>query len=333
MDTLASMRASVIQWLRGSRVDDSQIDDAINDAVDSLFTTLLRASMSVLMGGPVNLTLDASSDGVNIISIADPTVAPTVTDVVSGALAEHTVVAGYTLATESGTETLISPATSHVVAVNNVAQVAAPAFVAGAIGWNMYCGSASTRLAKQNEEPIPFGVNFIEDDSGITNNPDDPVPPTQNTTADNIFYIRHLEHQTPDGNWTPWNQGDLDSLMMRRLGRTIPGRSDYFTYGWDLINQHQLEVRPALGAQMTTRMFFIVKPRRMRFNNSPLPFPTVPSTEFFRNFALSLIFLSLREINLATAWEKKADTARARCELALTFSNRPRNARVTPYRC
>lgn len=326
------MNAEVVKWLRGSKVDASQVNDAINDGIESLFMTLIRACLSIFMGGPTNLSLSAADQRTAVVSIANPTTAPTITDVVSGALAQHTVIAGYTLVTESGTETLISATTTHAVPINDVANVASPAFAAGAIGWNCYCGSVSTRLAKQNDEPIPFGVDFIEDDSGITNSPDDPLPPTENTTGDNIFYIRHLEVTTTSGILKAYNQGDLDSDMMRRFAASLASTSEYQNYGFDLINQRQIEIRPAMGTSITARYFYIVKPRRLRFANSPLPFPTVPSTEFLRHFALSAIFLSLREIHVAAAWDAKAEKARTRCELAVTAMNRPKNQRVTPYR-
>lgn len=326
------MRASVVGWLRGSLVTDSMIDDAINDANDSLFTTLVRSSLSILMGGPTDLVLSQDDQRATVVSIADPTVAPSITHVVSGALAQHTVIAGYTLVSDSGTETLISPTTTDVVPINDVASVTSPSFVSGAIGWNVYAGSVSTRLAKQNDEPIPFGTAWIEDDSGVVDDPDDPSPPNENTTGDNIFYIRHMEVQTPSGACQAWNQGDLDSDMMRRLAASLSSGTVYQQYGFDLINQRTVEIRPTMGSAITPRYFYIVKPRRLRFDNSALPFPNVPSTEFVRSFALSAVFASIREWKASEAWEKKSDAARSRCELAMAATNKPKNQRVTQYR-
>lgn len=325
------MRASVSSWLR-STVTPGVIDDAINDAVSTEFMALLKASLSILMGGPTNVTLTAASERTTLTSLTDPAVLLTITDTVSGALAQHTVIAGYTLVTASGTETLISGTTTRVVAANNVADVAAPAFVADAIGWNCYAGATANRLCKQNTEPIPFGTDFIEDDAGISNNPDDPLPPTQNTTGDNIFYIRHMEVLTSSAVLKSWNQGDIDSDMMRRLGLTIPASSEYQNYGFDLINQRQLEIRPALGSTLTARYFYIIKPRKMKFDGSPLPFPTVPDEKFIRCSALSDVFLSLREYKASEMWEKKAAQELSMCVQAVVAMNRPKNQRVTPYR-
>lgn len=333
MDTLGSMRASVVDWLRGARVSSDMVDGAINDAIESLFQTLTRASLSIFMGGPVNLTLSAGTDGAIIVSVADPTVAPTLSDVVSGALAQHAIVATYTYVTESGTETLISGTTTRTVPVNNVLSIASPAYASGALGWNAYVGSVSGRLVKQNEEPIEFGVAWQEDDTGYVNGPDEPGIPLENTTGDNIFYIRHMEVQTTSGALKTWTQADIDSDLMRRFGVMAASSSEYQNYAFDLLNQRQLEIRPALGATLTARYFWIVKPRRMRFSNSPLPFPTVPASEFIRQKALSDVFLGLREVQISNAWEAKAEKSRARCELAVTMINRPKNQKVTPYRC
>lgn len=338
-DTLGSLRASVQRWLRGSKVDDATINEAINDGVESLFTTLVRASLSVLMGGPVTLSLAAATSQETVVSIDDPTIAPTVSDTAADdpALASHTVDVEYTYVTASGSETLPSPITNHTCALGFVAAVHPPPIVNDAIGWNCYArSSAIGNLVKQNDEPLPFtttsSANFIEQDAGFTNDPADPEPPAENTTGDNIFYIRHIDVLTPSNVLRSWNQGDIDSDMMRRLSLTYASTSEYQNYGFDLINQRTLQIRPPTGASLTAKYYFIVKPRRMLFDNSPLPFPTVPSEEFLRCFALSGIFLALREINIAASWEKKADAARARCELALTITNRPRNQRVTAYR-
>jgi len=334
--TLAGMRASIQRWLRGSRVDPQDINDAINDAIDSLSTTLIRASLSVFMGGPVNLTIDADDQRATVISIADPLTAPTVSDVAATnpLLPLHDVRVSYTYVTDSGTETLASPITAWITAIGMVAEVSPPALVSGAIGWNLYASNSATvgDPVKQNDAPISFQDSWVEDDSGFTQEPDDPLEPLENTTGDNIFYIRHMEVQTPNNTLISWNQGDLDSTMMRRLSQTFATNSQYQTYGFDLINQRQLEIRPQAGGDITARYFYIVKPRRLRFDNSPLPFPTVPAIEFFREFSLALLFLELRETTLAKAWDDKAEKARSRCELAITSMNRPKNQRVTLYR-
>ncbi len=331
-DTLGSLSAEVIDWLRGTKVTSTIVNSAINDAIDTEFKALIRASLSVLMGGPVNLSIAAAAERTTIVSITDPVAATVITNVVSGALAQHTVIAAYTLVTDSGTETLISPTATAVIPVNDVASVTSPSWVNGAIGWNCYCADTTGRLAKQNQEPLEFGTPFIEDDSGIVDNPDFPSPPNENTTGDNIFYIRHMEVLTTAGVLKPWNNADIDSDLMRRAAMTLSSSSEFQSYAYDLINQRQLEVRPAIGDAITARYFYIVKPRRLMFANSPLPFPTVPSVKFLRCQALSDIFLSVRETSISNSWQKKADIELASCVLAVTSMNRPKNQRITPFR-
>lgn len=337
-NTLGDLKASIIQWLRGSRVAESQLNDAINDAYDSLFQSLLRASMSVLMGGPTNLAISAAAERTTIVSIVDPAVGPTVSSVAAtqvGIVLIHTVRVAITYVTSSGTETLASPVTTYTTTGDDlVASVHAPPIVAEAIGWNCYATNFATSggLVKQNDDPLDFVNVFIENDSGFSHDPNDPPVPSENTTGDNIFYIRHMEVVTSSNVLKSWNNLDIDSDAMRRLGMTLSSSSDYQNYGYDLINQRQLEIRPALGAALTARYFYIVKPRRMRFDKSPLPYPTVPSEEFVRQKALSDLFLSLREYNASVAWERKSDKARSLCELAVAAMNRPKNQRVTAYR-
>lgn len=324
------MRADVVDWLGGENVSLSRVNGAINDGVEALWEVLILAAVQIMMGGPVTIALAAGDEGRILVSIADPTVAPTLSDVVLGSLASHAVVAGYTLVTESGSETLLSPTSTRTVAINNVLSIAAPAFVSGAIGWNAYVGT-SGRMAKQNAEPIPFGTAWQEAETGSLDDPQFPSPPQENSTGDNIFYIRHLEFQTSSGMYKSYNAGDLDSDFMRSFAGSIAATSEYQNYAWDLINQRQLEIRPAVGQAFSPRYFYVMKPRRMRFDNAPLPFPTIPSTEFIRNYALSLIFLSLHEYDASQAWDTKADKALIKAVRAVTAMHRNRNDRVTPF--
>jgi hypothetical protein len=230
---------------------------------------------------------------------------------------------------------------TYVRGINATAQVSIPpTVIPGALGWNLYVGTTVNNLAKQNDEPLsilvasgpPTNQVFNEPATGFIAQPDGgPAPPTENTTGDNIFYIRHLEFKTSSGMYKRYYAGDLDSEFMSRMATYIASTSEYQTYAWDLINQRQLEIRPAVGAAFAPRYFYIVKPRKMRFPQSPLPFPNVPQTEFIRSYALSMIFLSLHEYVAAEAWEAKADKALLKAVRAVTEMNANRNNRVTPY--
>lgn len=331
IDTLGSLKADVLDWLEESTLSQSRVNGAINDGIESLWETLIRVCVSLFMNGPVTISVASGAERVFVTTVTDPSVAPTVTDVVDGALLQHTVVVAYTLVTESGTETLPSPATTHVTAANNVASVAAPAFVANAIGWNCYMGSSSARLAKQNDEPIDFANTFQEPTNGEIDLPNRPTVPTQNTTGDDICYIRHLECQMPDSTYKKYAATDIDSLLMQRAAGSIATTSQYQNYYWDLINQQQLEFRPTPAIGFTPRYFYIKRPRRLRFDSAPLPFLTFPSIAFLRSFALSRLSLSIREFESAEAWDKVSETERSRCELAVLQMNQPRNQYITPY--
>lgn len=331
-DTLGSLKADIVPWLLGERVSAVILNAAINDGIESLWQTLMKASLDLFMAGPTSISIAAAAERASIVSIADPVAAPTVGSVVAGALVERTVYAAFTLVTESGTETLISAIGNAVIPLNSVASIPTPAFVENAIGWNVYAAvGVSGRLAKQNDAPIEFGVSYQEPDTGFVNEPSNPSPPTENTTGDDIFYIRHLEAPDPNGAYQAFDAADIDSLMMRRMAGSIACASQYENYAWDLINQRQLEIRPAAGLSMIPRYFYIKRPRRLRFENSPLPFLTFPSTAFLRNYALAAIYLALKEFSSADRYEAKAEAERRSCELAVVEMNRPKNDYITPY--
>src|SRR6266446_4591963 len=192
-DTLGSLRAEVQDWLAGDTVPDARINTAINDGIESLWLTLIRACLSIFMGGPSNVSFSAASERTTLVSITDPTAAPAASNVAGGALGNRNYFITFTYATESGTETLESLVNPFAATLNNLCQVQSPAFSEGAIGWNCYAGSVTGRRAKQNDEPIRFGDDFLEPESGFSDEPQLPSPPIENTTGDNIFYIRHLE--------------------------------------------------------------------------------------------------------------------------------------------
>lgn len=343
---LAEMRSSVQRWLMREKISDDQINDAINDAIESFWDTAILAVLNIFMGGPVNVTIPSAAERVQLTTIPDPTVAPTITATAGGNYAStHDVYAVYTIVTDSGSETLPSPIGSLTnIAIANVALIAPPSFVSGALGWNLYTqvnatGSPAptdvTMFGLQNADPQPFGASYQEPDTGFVNpngqnalNP----PPVENTTGDNIAFIQHLEFKVPTGQYIAFDAGDLDSTMMRRFNQVIATPSPYQQYAWDLINQRQLEIRPAAGATFIPRYFYIAKPRRLAFDNSPLPFQNAPTTKYFRCQSLSDLFLSIHEYTAAAAWETKAQTELLRAVRAVSRINTNRNVYVTPFR-
>ncbi len=200
VNTLGGLKEQVILWLNGENCQPELITEAINDALESLWMSLMLAALNVFMGGPLNVTFNAGDQRVTLVSIADPLIAPTVTDVASDDAARASVAyyISYTYVTESGSETLASPQTQHTTATGKLCSTAAPAFVPGAIGWNLYSApypnAGSVLPVLQNDAPLSFSVASVEPETGYTMDPNGPVTPTENTTGDNIAYIRHLEY-------------------------------------------------------------------------------------------------------------------------------------------
>lgn len=341
-NTLGDIRAQVNRWTMGEGLQPAQMNDAINDGIESLWNSLILAVLQIFMKGPVNVTFQSGSERTTVVTITDPSVAPTATDSGTSTLPAVTYLIAFTYATESGSETALSPTLTYARAINKLALVTIPITdVSGAFGWNLYVGTDTNNLVKQNEAPIPILVSppstpilqqsYLEPLTGFVQAPMGPPPPTENTTGDNLAYIRHLEFQTPNSGYMAYNSGDIDSIMMRRFAGQIATSSPYQQYAWNLIDQRQLEIRPAAGATFTSRYFYIVKPRRLAFDNSPLPFPTIPSTEFLRDFALAQLFLALHEYEASDRWEAKSERRRLEAVRAVSQINGNVNDRVTPY--
>jgi hypothetical protein len=327
------MKASVEKWLRES-VDPDLCGDAINDAIESLWESLILVQLSLFMEGPVNVTFAAAAERAQIVVITDPLVAP-----VAGILAGGSLAAGrtysitYTLVTESGSETLESPALAYtVVGANNLCEVNTPAFVDGAIGWNCYASQSAALRCRQNDMPIPFSqLIYVEPETGWVNEPSLPSPPLANTTSDNVFYIRHMELALASGGYRAWDQADIDSELLRRASRGVASSSQYQNYYWDLINGRTIELRPAAGVQQIPRYFYIAKPRRLRYDNAAIPFQTLTAKRFIRYFALSLLCVSIYEFDQARGWEDQAEKARTQMLLSVNQQNQAKHRTITPY--
>lgn len=338
-DTLGTMRASVLQWYKGDD-DPTLINDMISDAVESLWDSVLLVNLGQIMGGPIqNITFSAGNERQEIVSITDPTVAPTINTVVLGALLQRTLVFGYTFVTESGSETKLSPTSSQVVPVNSVAKVLPPVFpgtpaAIGSvpIGWNVYGADVIGRLAKQNPVPLDFAQFYQEPTStGVIDEPNQPSPPQTNTTADDIFYIRLLEVQNQDSTWTRWQGADLESLLMKRMSRAIAPSSTYYPYAWDFVNGNRIEIRPAAGQALNPRFFYTRKPRRLRFDAAAIPFTNISATEFIRLYALASLHLTNRDYSSHNVWNGKAERKRMDILKGLNTQQRVKQTRITPF--
>lgn len=345
--TFGDLKSSVLAWLREdmSQGGDGQIlNDAVNDAIESLWISIALARLEEVMGGPVtNVSFGSAAERVSLVSIANPLVAPGISYLPGGALGVRDVAASFTYVTESGSETLESPVNVFRIPLPaGVSQLAfftlqAPyVFPPGAVGWNLYADLNGGQRARQNLDPIPITQGFTEPIEGLVfiSNPDHPAPPAVNSTGDNIFSINNMEIQTPDMAYKPWDEASLGSEMMRRAGRTLSGTSLYQSYYWDLVtgNGNQLEIRPAAGVTLNPRFFFVQKPRRIKYDMADIPFTGIVSAPgFLRNFAISLIKLANDEYEASEQYGRKAEQERAIIVQSITRKNLHKDDRIIPY--
>lgn len=356
MDTLGSIRAEILGWLRGDYATDTDlplVNSAINDATEDIWNAMMPVSLSRFFGldSPVTFALPSGAERVQLVAIADPTVAPVPVTVAGGALGARTYLITYTYVTESGAETLPSPTASIAIAANNLVQIPSPAAVANAIGWNAYVSvtNNAARLGLQNQNPLSFGVAFTETPVGFVDYPgaqqqpgavqsaSQATPasvsvPSENTTADNISWITHMEVRTSDTLLRSWNQYDIDSELMRRYGRQLSSASEYQTYVWDIINGNRLEFRPSAGQAFTPRYFYIAKPRRLRYDQGTIPYTQIPGVhEYIVNKSVSRLKLGVEEYAAEQAWAAKAAEVKVGILSALTQEIWSKNTRIAPH--
>lgn len=355
-DTLGSIRAEILLWLRGDldAIDDQPlVNAAINDATEEIWMSMMQAALARFFGldSPVTFTLPAGAERVQLVSIADPTVPPATGTVAGGALLLRTYLVGYTYVTESGSETQMSPTTVQIVAANDLATVTPPTQVQGAFGWNCYVSVSNNMglMALQNQQPLGWLGTFQEPPVGWVDYPDaqqtppqvQPAtyptpagspPPSENTTADNISYITHMEVRTSDTLLRSWNQYDINSEVMRRYARTLSTASEYQTYVWDIINGNRLEIRPSAGQQFNPRYFYVAKPRRLRYDQADMPYQNISGVhEFWVNRVMARLKLALDEYISSTSWTGMAATKKLEISMALLQESWAKNDRVTPF--
>ncbi len=112
------------------------------------------------------------------IAVANPTIAPVLSQSVGGALGAATYYVVYTYVSATG-ETLPSPEASLAVSANNLLTITSPASATNATGWNAYVSTATGTETLQVSN-VAIGTNWTEPVTGlIAGN----VVPTVNTTA------------------------------------------------------------------------------------------------------------------------------------------------------
>lgn len=334
------MKVSLSTWAR-EPVDPDIATDALNDGIECIWSRVVEAQIAQFVGGPVTVSFAAASERAQLVSVADPTAPLAVANQGGGTLPNRTPFLAYTIVTESGSETLMS-SISHAdfVPINTLAFVSATGIptpqVAGAFGWNLYASNTSAALmCRQNAAPLTFLSNFIEPVTGFVDAGDEdggPLPPTENSTADDVFYIRNLEVPLSSGGFKSWDNVSIDSMMFKWASRSLASSSEYQPYYWDLVNGRQLEIRPALGTAFpSARYFFIHKPRRISFDSATIPFTNFVWEEALRCYALAAWMGTQREWDAHDKWQAKGDAALQRTCTLLRQQDWDKNTTITPF--
>ena len=356
-DTLGSLRAELLLELRGdlqTNKDVALVNAKINNALENIWMSMMQAQIARFLGAdsPVTFTLPAGAERVQLVSIPDPTVPLQIVAVAGGEIPASgtAITCGYTYVTESGSETQLSPTTNLVIGANQIGQATPPLPTPQAIGWNFYYQStADVGLSLQNQQPLPFNVVYNEPTSGWQDyptsqqtaplaqgatqaTPASAPPPSENSTGDNISWIKHLEIRTSDTALRSWNQYDIDSAIGRNFAGSIASSSEYQHYAWDLINGNRLEIRPKTGTAFTPRYFYIAKPRRLRFDQADMPYVQITGVhEFLTNQAIADLKLALDEYLSSQAYSTKAAAIKQDIVKSLRQEDWGKNSRVQPH--
>lgn len=339
------MRNEVLGYLRGdldAQSDQILINNTINNAIEGIWMAMIQAKLNRFIGkdSPVTFQLAANTERVRLVTVADPTVAPTLGQFAGAAFAQRTLNVAFTFVTESGSETMPSPTATLIVNANNLlsAQMPNVANIPQAVGWNIYASTNPDQaLALQNQDPIPMAVQWQEPLTGVVDYPDSQqLVPQVNGTGDNISWIKHLEVRNSDTLYRAWNQADIDSMMFRQFARTLPSASEYQAYMWDLINGNQLEIRPPTGLAFTgaqaPRYFYIAKPRRLRYDKAYIPYTEITGVHSYISYkATSVLKLAIDEYLAHQAYSALAMEEQAKILGALLQEDWSRDVRITPH--
>jgi hypothetical protein len=256
------------------------------------------------------------------------------TTIALGALLHRNISFGITYITESGSETAISALTEIDMPVNTLIQFYAPLMADGAVGWNLYVGLNSGRMALQNTEPLPFspGIIIQEPVEGWAIDPALPAAPVVNSTADDIFYIRDLRTTLQNNTQKSYQQSDIASELSRAMRGTIAAASEYQNYAYDFINGNTIEIAPKAGQTFTAQYFFVRKPRRANNDKYLIPFANTIHWAYIRYKALSLYSLTNGEYSSSDRWAKEAEIELDRIKRSLSQQNWGKDNKVRPFR-
>src|SRR6185369_12916662 len=301
------------------------IYDDIGDAIESIWESAMLATLSKFIKGPVNQLV--TSRTTNIVSVPDPTTAPTTgLPTPGGALPIRTYYVSYCLVTDSGSTTRVSPLATYPINANLLGSVAPPLNPStqdvpeGVVGWYVFVGynPDGSDQGQQSLVPMPFNQVWFESPAGITQAPNAPSAPSANTTGDNIFSINRIDVQNVDMTWTQWLQTNIGSTAWTQMQHRIATQTTWQNFAYDLIDNRQLEVRPdPQGYPLNANYFYVYKPRRPRFPQSRLPFTSFACQEFLFNRALSRYLWGIYEFEAGDRWNKASEEERQRIMLQI----------------
>ncbi len=242
-----------------------------------VFLDIYPPSSSATPAADANeLTLDTSGQPTDT-GIAAPA-APTLAQVAGGSLAATTYYAKVTYVNAAG-ETLPSAEASLAVAANNLLQVASPAAVHGATGWNVYVSIATGTETKQNgSTPLVMGTNWTEPTTALVAGAALPSAnttllglhvgsteaPAQVTITEKFNEIRDDQHESAIDLAFDTVEAEIDFHMkesdLGKLQKTLT--SNALAARNLLATQDVLQVGGQADSSMTQRTLLLVAPRR-----------------------------------------------------------------------
>lgn len=323
------MNARVVRWAR-ERLDSDMVNDAINDAIESLWRSITLSSLSRFISSPIPVDIIANATSFPVVTINDPQASLVIGATPAGMLPARRLAFAFTYATDSGSETLLSPAVIQNLVANTLAIITAPDAVPSALGWNIYAGN-DAQLVRQNVSPLPFNFAWQEPPIGIVVNPNGPYPPPENTTGDNITAIARFDVANSCGTLTGWQQTDIASSLFTSMQHWLPTTTTFSAHAYDLIDNSRVELRPASNYDLSATLFYMVKPRRLNFPNSRIPLQSVGPQQFISQKALADIMMSLNEDDTSAGWDKKAEAERLRICLQVCNEGWNKNTTVKRY--
>lgn len=332
--TMGALAARVKRWFAEPLKSDQKVYDALNDAIETVWMSVLLATLSKFTSGPVTQTIPANSTSIRLISIPDPTIPIGIEGVPGGNLPIRTEYYSYAYITDSGSMTRIAPLSGNTFLINQVASLPPPLQMPDAIGWVVFAGynADGSDIGLQSTGLEPFGVNWVEPQVGIAPYPTAPPPPSQNTTGDNIFAIERLEVNNVNMTTTAWIQSNQGSTVWTKMGKIMAGTATSWTpYVYDLVNNDQVQFRPAPGFDLDASLLYVTRPRRLRFPQSRLPFTSFACQKFLANQALADLLMSIYEYEAHDRWNAKAEKELQRIVMQVSQGNWNRDTTVTPF--